>query len=643
MKIRNKNLIFLVPPSWIDYLIDAALIFIFSALAFQLTYHPYFFGDELFANQLAISSDYSFSAIFQGMNAYKPRLLFNAIEALLAKSQASRLTHCVIVIVCMAWINMVLYYFVRFLFDGSRLLALLVVAVVLTSRYGMMLYFDYVSGMIELLSTALLLSVILLVCLGWRGEFNRWYALITGFVAILCIFSHERYVAALFAVGMSIVFAEWKGAFPRRRISVLFFGLALPCVPLALFLIANATFGSAPIVTGTAGQQVNVGGDTLWSALTYVYNVFLGGNYGHEWFWGHYNYLHPVGRILGLSTVAFTLILTISASLKNEIAWNNSRIGAGFMAVIIALIAIASLAGSTRQEARFMVPVGIFVAMFWVVMLKNVWRHIAIALILMTNVTYLMLDSYDSIANVYSSRAASSMASSLLGVEQSGRNAIIVGNSDDAWTFGGSSLSDLKLRQGAAFSRVNFRSEIQIDPFVGGRTLDAKIYDYGLAFDGFGPHRIARYRLVSVDTALILAGVESVDKLPINSVLGSGDSWLHWQWSAPPDYVEGAVKLVPGMKGLLAWPVSKLDGRWLVYRARNKEGTNVPMRLQVNWHAKQDNRFLSTMIQVVYPDKEWRSYAALLKAPLNSEIGYVYANLQDGNQGEIELKVIDLR
>ena len=276
-------------------------------------------------------------------------------------------------------------------------------------------------------------------------------------------------------------------------------------------------------------------------------------------------------------------------------------------------------------------------------MAKGAWRHVAIAVVLASNLMYLLLGSHDSISSVYSSRAANSVASSLQGVIPNGRNGIVVGNDNDSWSIGGGAAFDMGPRQGDTFSKVNLKSAVHIDPFVAGRAFDPALYDFGLAFDGFGPHRTARYRLVSVSTALVLAGVSNVDKLPVNAVLGSSDTWSGWQWSAQPNQAEGAVALRLGTEGWRAVPVSALDGRWLVYRARAKDGTRVPMRLQVNWHANQDNRFLSTIIQVVYPNETWKSFATLLNAPPGADIGYVYATLHDGAQGVVEVKSVELK
>ncbi|MSQ48100.1 MAG: hypothetical protein EXR78_06895 [Deltaproteobacteria bacterium] len=328
--------------------------------------------------------------------------------------------------------------------------------------------------------------------------------------------------------------------------------------------------------------------------------------------------------------------------IKSFAVWHNRWLGAGLAAVVVALIAIASLAWSVRQPPRFMFPVGILVTMIWIIMLKNTWRYVAMSLILATNMMYFLLGSHDSYVLISSSRAADSLAGSLLSVMPHGSSGIVVG-ADNSWIIGGGSLVDMGPRKGDTFSTVNLGAMMHIDPFIAGRPIAPELYDFGLAFDGFGPHRTARYRWVSVDTALILAGVSSVDKLPVKSVLGRSDIWTHWQWRAQPDQVEGAVKLEPSTQGWCSVPASDLDGHWLVYRARTKDDKQTPMRLQVNWHAKPDNRFISSTIQVVYPNETWYSYATLLNAPPDADIGYVYAKLHSGAKGMVEVQSIELK
>src|SRR4029079_12217507 len=91
---------------------------------------------------------------------------------------------------CAVWINALLYGVVRYLFGGDRLLAWLLIATVLTSRYGIVFYFDYSSGLLDLLSTALLLSALLAAWIAWRDDFRVSYAAVALFAAVFRGFAH---------------------------------------------------------------------------------------------------------------------------------------------------------------------------------------------------------------------------------------------------------------------------------------------------------------------------------------------------------------------------------------------------------------------------------------------------------------------
>jgi hypothetical protein len=437
-----------------DFLIDIALVALVTGLSFCVAYHPYFFGDELVPCRLAIQHNYSFWPIYHALNVYKPRLIFYGIIALLAALQADRMVYFVLMAGCMAWINIMLFGIVRYLFGGGRGLAWLLIATILTSRYGIMFYFDYLAGLLELLSAALFFSTLFLAWLAWRENFKWWYAAGALIMAVMCIFVHERYVMGLMAAGFTIAIAEFTGPSARRRIPVIGWALSLGAVPLLLFVAAHMVEGSSSLTIGTSGREVKSGVETLWCALTYSYNVFLGGNYGHEWFWGHYNYLHPAGRIMGWGSAACTVVMTAVIVLRKGFVWHNRWLAVTLVSVAFALIAIASFPGTDRQEARWMFPVGILVSMSWILVVKGVWRYAVITLTLAINLMYLLSGSQDFIANVYSSRAANAVASSLQNVKLNGKNGIVVGNRDDFWTIGGGAMVNMGPRQGDTFSRV---------------------------------------------------------------------------------------------------------------------------------------------------------------------------------------------
>jgi hypothetical protein len=624
-----------------NVIVDVLLIVLLTACAFGLAFHPYFFGDELIAYELAAHND-SFFAIFHELNTNKPRLVFNGIEALLAKLQVTRMTHVVLVATCMAWINVLILSVARYQFNASRLLAWLLILGVLSSRYGVMLYFDYQSGLIETLSSALLLSTMLLAWLAYRHKFNAWYAAGALATAIITGFVHERYMVGALAIGGVITLTEHLGKAAMRRKTVVGWALSLGLVPLLLYWFAIKVVGALPITTVGGAQRVSLGIDTVWTALTYSYNVLLGGNYGPEWFWGHYAYSHPAGKFMGWVTAFCTSLMIAVIVVRKGIAEHGRWLVLGFGTVVIAFIAIASLAGTVRQEARFMFPAGIVVLITWFLILKNPWRYVAIASILATNMMYFLLNSHDSMMYIYSSRAANSLASSLLAVHSSGMHGIVVGNRDDLWTIGGGSQWGRGHRKGELFSTINLGSAVHIDPFVEGETIDQDFYDFGLVFDGFGPHRTATYRRVSIDTALRMVGALDLDNIPVKLSLGSKDSWANWQWRSPPEFVDGALKLAAGVEGWLAVPAQDLNEAWLVFQARAQDKLETPMRLQVNWHAK-DNRFLSTTIRVVYPTEILNSYSTMLIAPAEAEIGYVYATLHGDVNGIVEVQEVTIK
>jgi hypothetical protein len=171
---------------------------------------------------------------------------------------------------------------------------------------------------------------------------------------------------------------------------------------------------------------------------------------------------------------------------------------------------------------------------------------------------------------------------------------------------------------------------------------DSKNYDFGLVYDGYGTNGIAKYHKVSINDALIISGIWTLDSLPVKVILGNNKTWSKWKGTSLCDTLSGNLKLKPGKYCIFQIPVDSLEGKWLVYNAYNKKDIKTPMRLQVNWLDK-GGIFITCMIQVVYPDDTLRSYFTFLKAPPGAKIGEVYATLEDGAKGEVELKSIELK
>jgi hypothetical protein len=621
-----------------DSVIDIILVVVVTGLAFLACYHPYFFGDELNAYRNGIPQNYDLLDIYVAELKYKPRIIYNAIVSVLVYCQAARIAWALFTAGFMVWINILLYFVVRYRLSAGRAMAWLTIATVLSSRYGMMFYFDYSAGLIELSATAFLLTGLLSA---WRlsvaADFKWQYGAMALLWAVLCIFTHERYALGFLGAGFFVAILASQSTGTKRRIDVVCLAVALGFVPVLLFWVANIVFGRHSLLMGTSGTTVLLEWGTLWRMVTYAGNVFLNWNYGPEWLWGHYNHLHPVGKIIGWSTVACIVLIIALAAYYHGVAWNNIGLGAGLLAVALPLIVVASL--PDRQESRWMFPVGVIMTLMWVIMLKKPWRYILAAMVLGTNLTYLALGSHDNMSQIYSSRSANSLAGSLNSVVPMGRRGMVLGPGDGNWTIQG----------GGVFSRVNLRPPLQIRYFGPGRTPapTATPYDFALVFLGFGPHRIDRYALVAVDTAMAIAGVLDPEKLPTKKeMIGSSYTWRDWNWNVKPDQLNGSIILRPGVAGTRAVSAANLDQRLLVYRCRAIAGGSMPMRLQVNWHAQQGNRFLGCTIVVVHPKATWHWFATLLDAPPGADIGYVYATLHDaprGLSGAVELKSIELK
>ncbi len=268
------------------------------------------------------------------------------------------------------------------------------------------------------------------------------------------------------------------------------------------------------MTTGTAGEEIELGWDTLWTALMYGYDVFLGGNYGQAFLWGIYNHLNPQGSILGWSTVAVTIVLIAIIILRQGVDWKNRWVAAGLVAVALAMIAVASLPGSLYLQPRWMFPVGILVAMAWIAAVTGTWRHVALAAIVGVNLIYLLSASHNVMGQVYASRSARSLAESLLAV-MPGKSGLVVGNDADSWTIGGCCAIDMGPRVGDTFSTVSLNSALHIDPIVPGHAFDPADYDFGLAFAGVSSDLTARYRPVSVREAFVIAGIADSANVPV--------------------------------------------------------------------------------------------------------------------------------
>lgn len=616
--------------------LDFVLISVFVILFFSVFYHPFFFGDELVPLAAGVKSNYSFFGIFQEVNLYKPRFFYNGLVSIFTAFNVPRMGYCFALIVSMTWVSFALYYFIRYELMASRHLAWLVFFVVMTSRFGMMFYYDYVSGLIELLSTALLLTSLLFLWKALRDGLNIKFSILSLLFAIFCVFTHERYGVAFFAVGVGILFVElfWK---KNKRPRIIALALFLAFSPVVLFYMANAFFGGLSPLTGTAGQKISLGLDNIFSGLTYFYNIVFGGNYGKEWFWGKYNYQNSIGMVIsGFSVFIFTAVL-LFVFFKGLYVKTNLVLAFFVFSIFSSFVFVAALTGLDRQEARFMFPAGIFVVLFWIVLLRKPWSIALIYLTLIGNLAYMFLGSHNSIYNVVASKTAMSLSSSLGSVIPDGKRAIVLGvNEDNSWTIGPGGSGEI-------FSRFNLSPSLRLDPYSKNAVFNPLLYDFSLIFSGYDQNMVPRYRKASVNEALRQIGYVDFSQLPVYSFVEDGSTWNKWRWKGKPIIQSGSVEVSPDVEGYISHSAEEMNGRWIVYSARVKSGRSVPMRLQVNWHKKSSDDLISTSISVFYPSLEWKKYAMFLSVPTGAELGQIYMNLHDGANGIVEVNSVELR
>lgn len=616
-----------------DLLLLLAATLVIGAIAYQ----PYFFGDELMPFYYSYEPGATLWSIYSQLNAYKPRLVFNGIWALGAYFAAPRYAFMLITIggiVAAAWL---LYYLARLQFGASRWIALSAGAVIVTSRFSMLVYYDYIAGIIEALSMACFLFAVVLVIApsAFKSLGSTIRFALTVIACVVAVFIHERYMAGTVALGIVVIARSVASLRSNPRVGRVWHGIVIAVIPVVAFFIANKACGSLPIATGTAAKPVTLSLGTLERATVYLGNVFLALNHGYQWLVGSlqlHGTLH-IAVIVVMATVLALIYIWIIVYRRKEIQWVRV---AEIALLICALIAAASLPGWSRQEGRWMTPV----LALAVVMGMHLGRTKAVflAALLAANLIYLMASSESSVYNIEASRMADAIAAPLNTLHPSGRIGIVLNAASRGthWVLGGAGVSGNTGDSGAAFSRANFASRVQVDPAVaaGGD------YDFGLYYTG--EPNASRPVFAYLDKRQVQL-IRHPETLPngAGQLIGGSDAWRQWTWSVSPRLSQEGVELRPGVIGTWSMPSTELDHKLIVYRARSLTEGPVPMRIQVNWSGAR-GRYLGTFITVVGVGTTMENFVAFMDAPAGATGGTIYANLQDGATGAVELKSIRL-
>ncbi len=606
-------------------------------------YHPFYFGDELFSFAFGAHNEGRFIGTFNELNSYKPRVLMNIIWAMIVAQEWPRWVPMAINASALGASAWVVYAISIRVFNASRPAALIGGLLVLISRFNIMLYYDYVSGTVESLSLLFFLVGFLLsanaVLNGATLSWRRWVFAIAFFTATVLV--HERYVAGIAGLFGFSLLARMPFILRQRD----WRSVIMPCicvVATGLIVVALVKALSNNSVTmGTSGRVVTVNGETLHVARTYLQNLFLGANYGPDWFVGLINQGNPMsGKIFRGAALIFALAWIVPFFYRERA---GSAIGARarmlqqalpLVGFILGMVAVASLPGADRQEARWMYPAMTFVILLIHCLYAGFGRYFLLALLVLTQVFYIRYGSLDRIASINGSETALRIGRAMDSVDFPGNAGIMISvpEPDTSWIIGGS--------DGSVFCSVNLSAKNCVMSRGRPGTPLQGAYGFGLVPQGLNRRGDWTYRYVPKGEVDMLLNPDAV---PAGGrILGKSADWEGWV-VARPELVTAAGLVLPGLsENFLRMEAADMDGRILVYKAVAIDGANnVPMRLQINWH-DSNNSFLGAAIEVVEVGTKEREYVTRVTAPDKASYGYVYATLHANDKGSVILAEVRL-
>lgn len=612
-------------------LVDLAAI---AAMTFALSiyfYHPYYFGDEMFSFNFGEHSGNTLMGVFNGLNSYKPRIVMNFLWAVIVSQDLPRWMTMLVNCAALAGCAALIYGIARVHFNARRGAALLAAAMMVACRFNIMLYFDYVSGTVEALSLLFLLAGVAVSMPGlvFMQRQRASYLALALLFFILAVFTHERYALALLGLSGVAVLRWWP---MRRSVGArpLVFALVTAVVPLGLYIVAVKVLSNQSVAMGTSGQTVSVSLDTLKVSATYLVNLFLGGNHGPQYFVGMFNHAAPRYLYLFVPLATVSLLAWCLPWLRPQ--WRSTTYlmpMLAFLAAILGLVAIASLPGSGRQEARWMFPAMAFLLLFVFAGYRYRAQIIILSVLAVTQLFYMFFGSMWSIASITGARLAVSISDSLSTLRPGGNGVVVAGPEPDiSWVLG---------EDGKVYCRLNLPKGQCLYPraeFINGHVQD---FTYGLVVGEPNLRGRPGFNVISAEQARSLMDPKSLP--PPARELGVGDDWSGWVGIAPAQVGSEGLELLGLSEMTRQQGATELDRRIILYTAQSADGMPGRMRLQVNWHGS-DGQFISTQIEVVDIGLEPRTYPLLAVAPSGATQAYVYATLPDDHSGKVLLRSI---
>ena len=609
------------------------LLVIIALLLGTYFYHPYYFGDELVSFNEAPGN--GFVETFQALNNYKPRLLMNLVWASIVAWDLPRWLPMMLVAGSLGVCAALFYHLVRHAFGARHRDALIGAGLLLLSRFNVMLYFDYVSGLVESLSLALFLAGLTLLAKPvLAGESCRQTRnVIWGCVLwLLVVTVHERYIAAFAVISMMMVLRALAKGGASAMVRSLPLAGAIAVLPVLLYVGLVSSLSVTSVMTGTSNQEVKLGLDTLHIAATYAANVLLGSNYGPSWLAGNLNHLHPWHRIL------FTVSGIVGVA-AYAWPWFSSRrveaprlwAAATLVLAALAMMVVASLPGADRQEARWMFPVLALVLMAIFAAYRGGGVTGVLSFVLASQLFYAAFGGLQTIASIRASQTARALASTLNTLDPPGETGamLLAAEPDTSWVLG---------NDGREFCRLNLSGKNCLLPKAKAIKLNGKEIGFGVSSAANDQLQAPRFRLVSGEIAELSLHPQEFSG---GTKLGEGKIWSHWVLSSTALVTDQGL-LVTGMgDNFLRLDASRLRDAMLDYRASSQVNQSSLLRLQVNWHDAGDH-FISAQIEVVETTFKPSNFATLTTPPAKAAYGYVYATLHDGASTGVLIRSISI-
>lgn len=612
-----------------DYLCYFILLFLTLLIAVAC-YHPYYFGDELMPFYFA-QKDNSLFSVFLSLNWYKPRFIYNGIWALVAHYGMPRYVLMYVIVASLSAMAFCIYYAYQKRGAGIIISLCAGIAVVL-SRFSFVAYYDYIAGTIESIALCFfLLAIMMTFKYGFLSRAGFCVKFMVFFLCLLSVFTHERYAAGVMVLGVIVIISSIKLKNGVKNVNInknnIFWGLSILIVPLSLFALFTKYLSKLSLYTGTAGSRVAFSPDIFLRATQYAKNVFLAQNNGPEWLVGSLQTMNWGKEIiLFLSVMFFLFYMYVFLLRRSEVCWKEIL----FLSFIMgALILVASIPGNI--ENRWMTPLLVF--MLYGALYLGSSKKILIILIFIVNICYAVSGSYMGIYNVFSSKIAMAVASSLNNVVPLGAHGLLL-NDDAQWVLGGDELFGNNVHSGAVFSKINMDSITQIDP----ESSPGKEYDFGLY--NIGSNYNPQFAYINKKYLDIIRMPQLADKESLIDI-GSEVTWSKWSWNKSYVTEGDSVEIRPGDVGTIELEPANMDRCLIVYTAEAVAGNSVPFRIQVNW-LDGNGRLLKAFIKVFYATAEYNNFVAFISAPKNAKKGVIYANLHDGADGVIALRRVSL-